>query len=38
MYELQLKKKSHSTAMLLFALLSVVSAAATTVMPLIIHA
>jgi hypothetical protein len=38
MYELQLKKKSQSTAMLVFALLSVVSAAATAVMPLIIQA
>jgi len=37
-YELQLKKKSQSTAMLVFALLSVVSAAATAVMPLIIQA
>ena len=38
MYELELKKKSRSTAMLFFALLSALSAAATTVMPLIVHA
>jgi hypothetical protein len=38
MYELQLKKKSQSTAMMVLALLSVVSAAATMVMPMIIQA
>lgn len=36
MYELQIKKKSQGAAMLLFALLSTMSAAATTIMPLII--
>jgi hypothetical protein len=37
MYELQVKKKSHGMAMIVFALLSTISAAATTVMPLVIH-
>jgi hypothetical protein len=38
MSELELKKRSQSTAMLLLGLLSALSAAVSTVMPLIIHA
>jgi hypothetical protein len=38
MYEIQFKKRSQGTAMLVFALLSALSAAATTIVPLIIQA
>lgn len=37
MYEIELKKRSQSAAMLLFALLSALSAAATAAMPLFIY-
>ena len=37
MYEIALKKRSHGMAMMLFASLSVLSATAKTVMPLLIQ-